>query len=90
MASKEQETIKIDQNQYKWFFNNGKLKKGIAWVCPDLPAGKIEDPSRYHPMSRIPGEFGPPVFDESTNKYYWRHFRRGFSYGFLVGTSLFA
>ncbi len=32
----------------------------------------------------LPGEFGPPSFDEANMSYMWRVFKRGFTWGNLL------
>eukprot|EP00347_Sterkiella_histriomuscorum_P002226 403368985 len=33
-------------------------------------------------------EYGPPTFDETKRAYFWRMFKRGFTWGFLLSTSV--
>ena len=71
-------------NQRSQFYDrNNRLKRGVAWVCPDQTPDNQQLEYRY---ARKPGEFGPPVFDETSTSYYWRHFKKGFSYGFMLST----
>ena len=43
-----------------------KKLKTIAWVDE---------------KGTLPGEFGPPAFDETGRAYMWRIFKRGFTWG---------
>jgi hypothetical protein len=43
-----------------------RIGKDIAWVDE---------------KSMLPGEFGPPLYDENALSYKWRVFKRGFNWG---------
>ena len=37
---------------------------------------------------QLPGEFGPPAYDESSRSYMWRVFKRGFTWGTKLNFNL--
>ena len=38
--------------------------------------------------ARKEGQFGPPLYDESTSSYRWRIFKKGFSWGFMLTSTI--
>ena len=68
-----------------------RKKKSVAWVQDDkIPEGIPEEKANIlYRYARRPGEFGPPMHDEKKNSYRWRHFKKGFNWGFILSSSIF-
>ena len=42
---------------------------------------KLKTVSWVDVKNTLPGDFGPPAYDETTRSYMWRIFKRGFTWG---------
>ena len=71
-------------------FESLNRNKKVSWVQPDHWNLDPAERAKINPLllkyARKKGEFGPPVFDERKRTYYWRNFKKGFNWGFIIMT----
>ena len=67
--------------------------KRVSWVQPDYWDLPDNERNKLNPLviahARKRGEFGPPLFDERKSTHNWRHFKKGFNWGFMMMTTAF-